>query len=223
MHIDFTATTRSQPTDMEVDSQNAAAPDWHSAFAATQPETPMDDIPFEWEAPPRMAAYGISASQPTTATDHDHAHALNDFAQQLGADPAMSQFTQSHQVPLSLTQVAKQFRDIAPAHALTRFYSAMAGQQLLQLLAVALHEINVPTPTPKYTDTGVYLFVKVNDSRKQALCGNVVVEMVNQAGLLEVRFVKSKGDPVEWRRLFKRVVVRCRDAIVVPREEGMYA
>ena len=37
-------------------------------------------------------------------------------------------------------------------------------------------------------------------------------------GLVEVRFVKAKGDPLEWRRLFKRVAVLCRDAILMPRE-----
>jgi serine/threonine-protein kinase Chk1 len=31
--------------------------------------------------------------------------------------------------------------------------------------------------------------------------------------LLEVRIVKVKGDPLEWRRFFKRVAVGCRDAV----------
>jgi len=34
--------------------------------------------------------------------------------------------------------------------------------------------------------------------------------------LLEVRFIKMVGDPLEWRRLFKKVAVLCKDAIVKP-------
>ena len=47
------------------------------------------------------------------------------------------------------------------------------------------------------------------------MSGDIVVEHIGE-GLVEVRFVKVKGDPVEWRRFFKRVVVLCRDAVYKP-------
>ena len=37
---------------------------------------------------------------------------------------------------------------------------------------------------------------------------------------LEVRFVKLKGDPLEWRRFFKKVVLLCREAVYVPDDVG---
>jgi len=233
LHIDFTAIPTSQPT-MDVDSRTPDQ-DWHTAFAATQPETPLEDVAVDWEAPPRLAAFhGVSASQPTTSLDRNREPtsrpAFNDhFAHQLSQDPSMSQFTQSHQLPLTLTQAAKQFKDIAPAHTLTRFYSAMAPRQLLDLLTAALHELNVPTSgtgAARYQSVadggGVYIWVKTMDSRKQELKGDVIVEPVSDDGLLEVRFSKAKGDPLEWRRLFKRVTVLCRDAVIVPRENAMF-
>jgi len=222
LHIDFTAAPASQPTATEIDSQIAAAPDWHAAFAATQPETPMADTTLDWEAPPRMAAFPtLSASQPTTAQDRNNAAVFDDFAAQLSQDPSMSQFTSSHQIPISLTQHAKRFRDIAPAHSLARFYSAVPLSLLLGMLRAALHDLNVPTPLPRQADSATYLWVRTDDSRKQALSGNVIVEPVDRAGLLEVRFVKAKGDPLEWRRLFKRVTVLCRDAVVRPSGDAM--
>ena len=39
------------------------------------------------------------------------------------------------------------------------------------------------------------------------------------AHLLEINFVKAKGDPVEWRRFFKKVVVLCKDAVYKPDEQ----
>ena len=60
-----------------------------------------------------------------------------------------------------------------------------------------------------------WIRVKTVDGRKQGLNGHVVVERV--AGeLVEVRFVKASGDPLEWRRFFKKVVVLCRDVVLVP-------
>ena len=39
------------------------------------------------------------------------------------------------------------------------------------------------------------------------------------AHFLEINFVKAKGDPVEWRRLFKKVVVMCKNAVYKPDEQ----
>ena len=35
--------------------------------------------------------------------------------------------------------------------------------------------------------------------------------------LLEIHFVKFKGDPLEWRRFFKKVVVLCKEGVFIPR------
>lgn len=36
--------------------------------------------------------------------------------------------------------------------------------------------------------------------------------------LLDVRFIKIKGDPIEWRRFFKNVVLLCKGGVYVPEE-----
>lgn len=194
-------------------------------FSFTQPETPINDVMFDWERPPRVNATGFSSSQPLnishggicTMTNGSAGHpfeALND-------EPSMSQFTPTPQVPLSLTQHARQFRDIVPNYSLTRFFSHLSSPLLLQTLSDALHQLNVPTPSISQMqgrESLGWIKVKLLDGRHCGLSGDIVVDtyISGEAELLEVRFVKVKGDPLEWRRFFKNVVVLCKDAVYVP-------
>jgi serine/threonine-protein kinase Chk1 len=63
-----------------------------------------------------------------------------------------------------------------------------------------------------------WIKIKALDSRQQSMSGDIVVDtyITGEAELLEVRFVKVKGDPLEWRRFFKNVVVLCKDGVYVP-------
>ncbi|KAK5171393.1 Chk1 protein kinase [Saxophila tyrrhenica] len=234
LHIDFSADkpasqqqSRSQPDAMDIDSQ---PPAW-TKLASTQPETPVAEVTFDWEAPPRLGA-GISASQPLTshmdlpASKIDHAA----FLAELSEDPSMSQFSATPSVPLTLTQQARKFKDIVPSHSLARFLSILSFAQLLPLLLSALHRLNIPVPTPSQEALEgrmrmVNVPFKTVDARQQLLQGSVVVEklgMQTQTGLevLEVRFIKAKGDPLGWRRLFKQVAVLCKDGLVLPEGHG---
>ncbi|KAF2150558.1 Pkinase-domain-containing protein [Myriangium duriaei CBS 260.36] len=207
-------------TQADYDSQSQP---WAQAFPNTQPETPATDTAFDWEAPAPTTSL-IAASQPTTASDRSAAAAFTDSARHLlDTDVSLSQFSASQALPLTLTQAARRFGDIAPAHALTRFYSAVPVGQLLATLRAGLLALGVAT-----TDRGAegvvgrhVLFVKAMDARRQPMGGNVVVESLGQgSGLVEVRMVRSKADPLEWRRLFKRLVVQVRDVVFVPNEGG---
>jgi len=149
----------------------------------------------------------------------------------LADEPTMSQFSQTPGVPLSLTQHARHFRDVVPAYSLTRFFSAVPAPLLVQMLRDALHQLNVPQPargpavdpTAAEGEVVAALRVRTLDGRRQGLHGDVLVDrlrLVEQQGageggaeLLEVRFVKVKGDPLEWRRFFKKVALLCRDAV----------
>jgi serine/threonine-protein kinase Chk1 len=51
------------------------------------------------------------------------------------------------------------------------------------------------------------------------MSGNITVDLVTQ-GLVDVSFIKMTGDPLEWRRLFKKVAVLCKDAVYKPDSEG---
>jgi serine/threonine-protein kinase Chk1 len=212
--------TRSQDM-MDIDSE-------FSRISYTQPETPISDVMFDWERPPRAYASAFSASQPTTAQDVGIATMTNGRGQpsghnfdDLADEPSMSQFTPAPTVPFSLTQAARRFNDILPNYSLTRFFSHISSEQLLHLLSDALVKLNVPIPSvPRMQgrDHVAWIKIKTVDGRQCSMTGDIVVDtyQIGETELLEVRFVKVKGDPLEWRRFFKSVVVLCKDGVYVP-------
>ena len=52
------------------------------------------------------------------------------------------------------------------------------------------------------------------------MSGDVIIENMpgTDGHLLEVSLLKAKGDPVEWRRMFKRMVLLCNDVVFKPDE-----
>lgn len=217
LHIDFSQ----QPTTSQRPRQSQDAMDLDSdnqpRFSFTQPEAPINDVMFDWERPPRVNAAAISASQPTSL----HTNIPTPSLDILADEPSMSQFAPTPSVPYSLTQYARRFRDIVPNYSLTRFFSHLSAPLLLQLLSSALHQLNIPTP-PISQMSGRehqgWIKIKTLDGRMCGLTGDIVVDsyFTGDVELLEVRFVKVKGDPLEWRRFFKNVTVLCREGVYVP-------
>ncbi|KAJ4296954.1 Chk1 protein kinase [Collariella sp. IMI 366227] len=82
------------------------------------------------------------------------------------------------------TRALPRYLPILLAHALL---SHMPATLLVQMLRDALHQLNIPQP------------------------GGRAPAIDPQAEM--VAALKVKGDPLEWRRFFKKVVVLCRDAI----------
>ena len=228
MKIDFSQdpmasrTQRSQSSQdaMEIDSQEVGI-----QLSSTQPETPTNDIMFDWERPPRIAASnGVSASQPSILDGLSTSG--SPLEGPLMEEPSLSQFSATPQVPLSKTQFARHFRDIVPSHSLTRFFSLWPLTHLRAAIADALHRLGVPTPAsplaaPSATSPSVWIKIRATDARHCPLTGDVAIEKVAGIGahLLEINFVKAKGDPVEWRRFFKKVVLLCKDAVYKPDEQ----
>jgi serine/threonine-protein kinase Chk1 len=108
---------------------------------------------------------------------------------------------------------------------MARFISPHTLSLLLPLLLAALHRLGVPAPpfTQNQIEeaemTGnVSIRVKMADGRRQGLNGHVVVEkaVYDGVGYNEVRFVKASGDPLEWRRFFKNVVICVGDVVLRP-------
>ncbi|KAI9761296.1 MAG: 60S ribosomal protein L31 [Chaenotheca gracillima] len=208
--------------------------------SSTQPETPVNDMLLDWERPPRaIASERWSASQPTHAgaganhsintTNLTNGSSLSGHGvwDRLAEDPTMSQFAATQGVSLSLTQRAKRFQDIVPSHSLTRFFSHLPHNFLLPLIAESLQRLGVPTATLTQSalagrDAATWIKIQTIDGRHCWLKGDVVVERTGIEGyqpgeeLLEVRFVKTTGDPLEWRRFFKKVVVYCKDGVFLP-------
>lgn len=207
-------------------------------LSSTQPETPVAETPFDWERPPRLASHdGISASQPTNDRQQTAYRSQNisstplmsqlpsSTQDMLSQDPSMTQFSQSHGVPMTLTQAARKFADVMPSHSLARFISPRAMSLLIPLLLEALHRLGVPAPS--FTEQSIAecerqgsasIRVKMADGRRQGLNGHILVEKAVYEGMEynEVRFVKASGDPLEWRRFFKNVVVCVGDVVLRP-------
>ena len=197
---------RHDPNAMDVDEDIGR-------LALTQPETPLAEITFDWERPAPLAAPGrISASQPISGVHGPAAFTITD---RLAQDPALSQFSIAPTVPLSVTQNAKRFQDVLPEHSMTRFMSFMDFPLLLPLLCEALQRLGIPARAEQTSPTKAAIQIKTRDQRKCRLVGTIVVEPVEDE-VWEVRFLKAVGDPLEWRRLFKKVTVLCKDAIWRP-------
>ncbi|TDZ13525.1 Serine/threonine-protein kinase chk1 [Colletotrichum spinosum] len=189
----------------------------------TQPETPINDVSWDWERPAlkAMNPMAVSSTQPLNRSASGVANRRL-FLESLADEPSMSQFSQTPGVPLTLTQAARRFRDIVPFESLTRFFSHVPPQLIVQMLSDALHQLNVPLPpvAPNlYSDHIAMLKIRTLDERRQSLHGEIHVykhRLPDEQELLDIRFVKIKGDPLEWRRFFKKVVVLCKDGVYVP-------
>ncbi|KAI0881541.1 Pkinase-domain-containing protein [Annulohypoxylon maeteangense] len=225
LRIDFSQ----QPTSSQRGSQSSAdAMDVDSGFSrlsSTQPEAPISDVLFDWERP-ALRTLAVSSTQPMSRADATlppSATQSTNFYDALAEEPSMSQFSQTPGVPITLTQRAQRFKDIVPAHSFTRFFSHMPPRLLVQMIGDALHNLNVPLPSqPPYIGQGEHvstLKVKTTDDRKQGLHGEILIDkyfLPESQELLEVRFIKLKGDPLEWRRFFKKVVLLCKDGVYKP-------
>ena len=196
---------------MEIDSQPLAL----NNFASTQPDNPGEDMLFDWERPGRQA---FSCSQPTPANGSGPSSQSILLADRLADEPSMSQFAPTPSVPLSRTQMARTFHDILPAPSLTRFFSFRSLRLLVPLIAEALHRLGVPTPGLPHIWTQemeARIKFRTKDSRSCLMTGEIAIEVVAD-GLVQVTFVKGTGDPLEWRRFFKKVAVLCKDAVYKP-------
>ncbi|KAI9171823.1 putative serine/threonine protein kinase [Paramyrothecium foliicola] len=198
--------------DMDIDSGLNAG-----RFASTQPETPIADTDWDWERPALRSTAVPASSMPPRAQD-----ASRMLLDTLADEPSMSQFSQTPGPSMTLTQQARRFRDICPPESLTRFFSHVPPAHLVQMLSDALHQLNVPLApvTPNlYSNNIANIKVRAVDGRQQSMHGDIQIDkqpLPDGNEVLDVRFVKIKGDPLEWRRFFKKIVVLCKDGVYVP-------
>lgn len=217
LHIDFSKDPLSSSpsgisrvTDiMEVDGGPDAGT---TRLSSTQPEVPVGDMLVEWDTPYHLISDAFSSTQPTSNPF------LASVAGCLEDEPSMSQFSPCPSVPLSRTQKAQKFFDIVPSRPMTRFFSTWELKLLVPLICEALHRLGVPVPAiPAVSagDSSAAIRVVTRDGRMCMLQGKVIMECVSD-GLFEIEFLKAKGDPLEWRRFFKKVAILCKDAVYKP-------
>lgn len=227
LHINFGADPtamsqrRSTQRSRDMDSMDTSyEADPLTRLALTQPEPPIAEQELDWERPRAAANMGISASQPVAGHHLSNNTATQAALGRLVAEPALSQFSQTPAVPLSVTQQAKKFGDIVPQHSITHFWTFMDFHLLLPLLSEALARLNIQAPPIAQSalegrEHQVFLQIRTRDERNCMLAGTIVVERIDEE-IWEVRFLKAKGDPLEWRKLFKKVSILCRDGLVRP-------
>ncbi|RPA85452.1 serine/threonine-protein kinase Chk1 [Ascobolus immersus RN42] len=187
----------------------------HVSFGTRTPDVPEDIMPStqpDFALPhspannPNLVSY--YATQPAPRTD---------YAELLADEPSMTQFAPTKGLGLSqsLTQNAQRFKDICPPTSLTEFFTAANLRTIQTTLTQAFHVIGVRVPE-KFSgseEDGWFLHVKTKDGRRCPLEGDILLEPVVK-GVQKVRFWKGRGDPMEWRRLFKRIAVGCKDIVI---------
>jgi serine/threonine-protein kinase CHEK1 len=220
LRIDFSQQpASSQRPPATADSMDLDSEERTTKMSSTQPEIPINDSAWDWERP-SLRSFGLAAYSSTQPVSNPEKSRV--IVDTLAEEPSMSQFSQNPGVPLTLTQVARRFHDIIPPESLTRFFSHMPPTLLVQMLSDALHQLNVPlSPVAPnlYSDHIATIRIKAVDGRQQSLHGEIQVDkhrLPEDMALLDVRFVKIKGDPLEWRRFFKKVVVLCKDGVYLP-------
>lgn len=112
---------------------------------------------------------------------------------------------------------------------MTRFFSFASMDSIVSLLTEALKQLNIIdsendieatqlTQQANSTHHGVIRFkIDFIDDYNSRLSGEIVLKKV--ADNLEARkieFLRKTGDPLEWRRFFKRVTILCRDVVYYP-------
>ena len=223
MKIDFSqnpmASQRSQRSTeaMDVDAIDLDAP-VHPVDASSL----GNEIIFDRES--RSASNGMSANGSPMV--EGIVMSESGWDEQLADEPSFSQFSSTPRVPMTRTQFARQFQDIIPAHSLTRFFSFWPVEQLQVALRDAVQKLEIITVVPPLASqrpAGGPLDsfkIRSTDSRRCPLSGDIMLERMSgvEGQVLEVSFVKAKGDPVEWRRLFKKVVLLCKDVVFRPDE-----
>lgn len=215
---------------MDIDSGNSLRPP-AAEISATQPVTPGEDMLFDWERPSHRRINGQPlASQPVpghgSAQPMTHRQPNTQSSQPawLEEEPTLSQFTRNPQVPMTRTQLARKFGDILPPTPMTKFHSIYTLNLLIPLILESLTRLAIPIPpavaAKRFTaqEDECVIKTKTVDSRGCLMSGSIMVGIVAE-GIVEVEFVKASGDPLEWRRFFKKMVVLCRDAVFRPEAE----
>jgi serine/threonine-protein kinase CHEK1 len=107
---------------------------------------------------------------------------------------------------ISQTQRASRFKDLCPPDRLTQFHSLLPRHELMDLLVGALQEQHVSIPNLSDVEDvsgDIRLPIHHIDKRKCPLQGEIRIMRYNNQGVSVVKFIKSRGDPLEFRRFFK--------------------
>jgi serine/threonine-protein kinase Chk1 len=128
----------------------------------------------------------------------------------IAQDPGQLQYLKNRGIPESISQRASRFKDLVPFARFTRFFSKLEFEQLVPALVSAIRQNRVIVPKVDYMAAAhtrePEVSISTTDRKGMVLKGKICVSRVSD-NILEVNFVKALGDPLEWRQLFKRIVL----------------
>jgi serine/threonine-protein kinase Chk1 len=137
----------------------------------------------------------------------------------IAQDPGQLQFTNLTSIPESMSQRATRFVDLVPPGRFTRFYTIMPFEVLVPILVSVLTNLNARVPSVDAMSaahkTMPVIPFAVTDRRRIPLVGRIRISRVDNSHVFDVNFFKEKGDPLEWRYLFKRMVKLCPPETVI--------
>lgn len=160
----------------------------------------------------------------------------------IAMDPAMMQFVKKENMDMvkreemineKLEQHTTEMRRNPELYAdrMTRFFSFATMEDIMQLLTEILKQMSIydadldleikaiASQVRKNDDyRGTVRFpVSFIDDNNSALVGEITVgRMTDNLEAKKVEFIRKIGDPLEWRRLFKRITILCRDLVYYP-------
>lgn len=132
--------------------------------------------------------------------------------QVISKDPAILQFS---------SDKSKFTGKFTNADRLTRFFSILPVETLIPILLSSLNRSGISTSGFNYdtTDADVFRPLQISivtvDRKKMYLRGSIKISKTPGLKLKTVDFIKTKGDPLEWRRFFKKITIQSREAVYI--------
>ncbi|ODV86615.1 hypothetical protein CANARDRAFT_6199 [[Candida] arabinofermentans NRRL YB-2248] len=155
----------------------------------------------------------------------------------ISKDPAALQFISGSSIKSRESKISDKMKQLQDqqsrypelfAENFTRFFSIAPLDQLIITILEALNKLGyrndssdndtvVNNLLDNDSTTGIVTIpIHGKDSSNNAFAGNIrVVKMSDNLNARKIEFNKIRSDPLEWRRVFKKVTILCRDVIYV--------
>lgn len=130
----------------------------------------------------------------------------DDILSMISHDPLQAQFLGS--IPLTMSQRANRFTDLMPRRRFTRFFSSYRMERLISTILDVLVQLRCQVPTVDIMDLALnegLIPLSLLDRKNLQLKGKVKFTGIFQ-NINEVEFIRERGDPLEWRQFFKKIV-----------------
>ncbi|ANB15285.1 serine/threonine protein kinase CHK1 [Sugiyamaella lignohabitans] len=217
LHIDLDVNNRSENKEnVPLSSSRKRKRDEHLTEAVGRRALAFGSQPVDILLANTQAPDIYFSQQQVSALDEEDTRAIYN---QIAQDPVQLQFlVKKGVIPLSLSQRATKFNDLLPVSRFTRFYSEMTIETLIPVIVAGLQQLNAKVPevdamAASYKNSTPSIPFTAVDRKAMGLGGKIKLESHGQ--VIDVNFVKYKGDPLEWRYFFKRFIALRPDIVYI--------